>query len=116
MSIARAGVCLALLIGGPSLAEGRTIHVSCSNTSQTSFDQATAAIRRQPDEARRMFGKMLNKDTHCAVLYWGLASTAATPDERQDASLDAITTAVTDGVNREEWQLISSLPTQAAKE
>ena len=100
----------ALLISGPSLAVEPAIRISCSHTSQAGFDAAVALMNAKPRDAHRMFDEMWRKDPDCAILFWGMALSAADPEERQDDTLYAIVTAVIAGVNEDESRRIFALP------
>lgn len=106
----KAMISIVLLASSPSLAAEPTIRISCSHTSQAAFDDAVALIERKPTDARRMFQEMSRRDHDCAILFWGMAMSAASPEERQDASLYAVVTAVVAGVNDGEWRRIAALP------
>jgi hypothetical protein len=106
----KAMVSIALLASSPSLAAETPIRISCSHTSQAGFDNAVALMEQKPPDGRRMFQEMSRKDRDCAILFWGIAMSAANSEERQDASLCAIVTAVIAGVNDDEWRRIVALP------
>jgi hypothetical protein len=102
-------ILLALLTGSPSLAAEPAIRISCSHTSQAGFDAAVSLMSRNPTDAHRMFEEMWRRDQDCAILFWGMAMSAANPEQRQDALLYAIVTAVVAGVNDDEARRIFAL-------
>ena len=110
MANLRAMLAAALLISSPSLAAEPNIRISCSHTTQAGFDAAVTLMNRKPADAHRMFEEMWRTDQDCAILFWGMAMSTASPEERQDDALFAIVTAVVAGVNDSEWRKIAALP------
>jgi hypothetical protein len=109
MAGAKTVLAIAFLVGSASFAAEPAIHISCIHTSQAGFDGAVALMSRQPMDAHRIFWEMWRRDQDCAILLWGMAMSAADPEERQGDALYAIITAVIAGVDDDESRKIFAL-------
>ena len=105
-----ASFCAALLATVAAGRAGDTFRISCKHTSQEAFDKAMARTEHAKAEANTLFKDMSSKDPDCPILYWGIAVTAETPQEQQDAKYHAFVMLAIGDANQQEYDRILALP------